>query len=101
MIRVFLADDHAVVRAGLKQIIGDAEGLSVVGEAGHGNEVLGLVREAKPHVLILDMSMPGRSGVELIKLIKGEWPVCPSSSSACMPKTNMPCEPSRPGPPAI
>ena len=53
MIRVFLADDHAVVRAGLKQIIGDAEGLSVVGEAGHGNEVLGLVREAKPHVLIL------------------------------------------------
>lgn len=44
MIRVFLADDHVVVRAGLKQILGDADGLAVVGEAGEGNEVLAGVR---------------------------------------------------------
>lgn len=77
MIRVFLADDHVVVRAGLKQILGDAEGLTVVGEAGEGNEVLAGVRGVKPDVLLLDMSMPGRSGVELIKQIKAELPRLP------------------------
>ncbi|MBS1191208.1 MAG: DNA-binding response regulator [Rhodocyclaceae bacterium] len=74
MIRIGLADDHLIVRQGLKQILSDQEDLAVVGEAANGAETLQLVRDTAFDVLILDLSMPGRSGVELIKLIKAEKP---------------------------
>ena len=74
MIRVLLADDHAIVRAGLKEILADTGDMSVVGEAGSGPEVLAQVRTHDYDVLVLDMSMPGRSGIELIKQVKGEKP---------------------------
>jgi len=77
MIRIVLADDHLIVRRGLKQILGEEADFQVVGEAADGNEALKRVREDAFDVLVLDMSMPGRSGIELIKLIKDEKPKLP------------------------
>ena len=74
MIRLVIADDHAIVREGLKRIVGEAEGLQVAGEAADGGEVMQRVRELDFDVLVLDLSMPGRSGMELIKLVKAEKP---------------------------
>jgi DNA-binding NarL/FixJ family response regulator len=73
-VRIVLADDHAIVREGLKRIVGDVEDFQVVGEAADGGEVMKAVRELEFDVLVLDLSMPGRSGMELIKLVKAEKP---------------------------
>jgi len=69
-----VADDHAVVREGLKRIISSAQDMAVVGEAANGAEVMQQVRESDFDVLVLDLSMPGRSGMELIKLVRCEKP---------------------------
>lgn len=74
MIRIVLADDHAIVREGLKRIVGEVPDLQVVGEAADGTQVMQRVRELDFDVLVLDLSMPGRSGMELIKLVKAEKP---------------------------
>jgi DNA-binding NarL/FixJ family response regulator len=76
-IEVLLADDHAIIRDGLKKILADTDDMVVVGEAINGSEVLGKIRERDWGLVILDLSMPGRSGVELIKMIKVEKPKCP------------------------
>ncbi len=70
MIRVILADDHQIVRQGLRQILALASDVVVVGEAANGQDVLSLIEEIECDVLLLDMTMPGLSGVELIKRIK-------------------------------
>lgn len=77
MIRVLLADDHRIVRDGLKQILAETQDLVVAGEAVDGHDVLRKVREQDWDVLVLDMSMPGRSGIELIKQLKAEKPKLP------------------------
>lgn len=74
MIRVLLADDHAIVRAGLKEILGATGDIAIAAEATNGNEVLAAVRSGQFDVAVLDMSMPGRSGIELIKMVKAEQP---------------------------
>ena len=74
MIRIVVADDHTIVREGLKQLLSAAPDLSVVGEARDGHEVLGRVRALDFDVLLLDMSMPGKSGIELIKQVRAEKP---------------------------
>ncbi len=74
MIRIVIADDHAIVREGLKRIITSADDMEVVGEAADGTQVMQHVRESDFDVLVLDLSMPGRSGMELIKLVRGEKP---------------------------
>ena len=74
MIRVLLADDHAIVRAGLKEILADTGDIEVTGEAANGQEVLARVFTQDFDVAVLDMSMPGRNGIELIKLVKAEKP---------------------------
>jgi DNA-binding NarL/FixJ family response regulator len=74
MIRLVIADDHAIVREGLKRIVAEAADMKIEGEAGDGNEVMQLVRERDFDALVLDLSMPGRSGMELIKLVKAERP---------------------------
>ena len=74
MTRIVIADDHAIVREGLKRIVGEAAQLEVVDEAADGTQVMRLVRERDFDVLVLDLSMPGRSGMELIKLIRSEKP---------------------------
>jgi DNA-binding NarL/FixJ family response regulator len=77
VIRVFIADDHAIVREGLKQILLRARDFEIGGEAGNGHEVLEKIRAETWDLLLLDMSMPGRSGIELIRLIKAERPHLP------------------------
>ncbi len=74
MITLVIADDHAIVREGLKRIVGDAPDLKIVAEAADGDEVLKLVRAQAFDVLVQDLSMPGRSGMELIRLVKAERP---------------------------
>jgi len=74
VIRVLLADDHAIVRAGLKEILADTGDVTVAGEATNGQEVMAQVRAQDFDVAVLDMSMPGRSGIELIKQVKDEKP---------------------------
>jgi DNA-binding NarL/FixJ family response regulator len=74
MIRVVIADDHTIVREGLKQLLLAASDLEVAGEARDGHEVLERVRNSDFDVLLLDMSMPGKSGMELIRQVKGEKP---------------------------
>ena len=74
MIRLVIADDHAIVREGLKRIVSTVPDLELVGEAANGTEVMERVRQLAFDVLVLDLSMPGRSGMELIKLVKSEQP---------------------------
>ena len=74
MIRIAIADDHAIVREGLKRIVSADPDVNIVDEAGDGTEVMRIVREREFDVLVLDLSMPGRSGMELIKLVKAEKP---------------------------
>lgn len=74
MIRVVIADDHTIMREGLAQLLHGASDLEVAGEARDGHEVLQQVRGNDFDVLLLDLSMPGRSGIELIKQIKAEKP---------------------------
>ncbi|HYA46083.1 MAG TPA: response regulator transcription factor [Burkholderiales bacterium] len=74
MIRIVVADDHTIVREGLKQLLSAAGDLAVVGEARDGYEVLERVRAVDFDVLLLDMSMPGKSGIELIKQARAEKP---------------------------
>lgn len=75
--KVFLADDHAIIRDGLKQILADTDDLVVAGEAASGLEAMQRIREGDWDVLVLDISMPGRSGLELIRMIKDEKPDLP------------------------
>lgn len=70
MIRLVIADDHAIVRCGLKQIFALMPDFEVVGEATNGNEVLARLREAPFDLLLLDMNMPGISGADLITRVK-------------------------------
>jgi len=74
MIRIVVADDHPIVREGLKQLLSATSDLAVVGEAQNGREALERVRALDFDVLLLDMSMPGRSGIELIKQVRAEKP---------------------------
>jgi two-component system, NarL family, invasion response regulator UvrY len=77
MIRVLIADDHAVVRQGLKQIIGDTPEMLVAGEATNGQEVLDRVRAETWDVVVLDISMPDRSGLDILKQLRSERPKLP------------------------
>ena len=74
MIRVVIADDHQILREGLKQLLLAASDLDVVGEAGDGHEVLERIRALDIDVLLLDLSMPGKSSMELIRQVKNERP---------------------------
>ena len=77
MIRALIADDHAVVRQGLKQILGDTPEMLVAGEAANGQEVLDKVRAETWDVVVLDISMPDRSGLDILKQLRSERPNLP------------------------
>src|SRR5690349_20269133 len=72
MIKVLLADDHTLVRDGLRHILRSASGFDIAGEAWDAVTTIALVRNNDANVLVLDLSMPGRNGIELIKQIKDE-----------------------------
>ncbi|MEP6874586.1 MAG: response regulator transcription factor [Burkholderiales bacterium] len=77
MVRILVADDHAVVRHGLRQVLSLAPELTVVAEAKNAWEALERVREGGVDVILLDMSMPGLSGIDLIRRIKTDAPRIP------------------------
>lgn len=77
MIHVLIADDHAVVRAGLRQIITQNNDMKVAAEAKDGIEVLKILKSEKVDVVVLDISMPGLSGAEVLKTIRREYPKIP------------------------
>jgi DNA-binding NarL/FixJ family response regulator len=73
-IRVLVADDHSLVRAGIRLLIEEIEGVRVVGEAGNGEEALRLIEKLRPEVVLLDVKMPGPSGFEVLKKTSEEFP---------------------------
>lgn len=77
MIRILIADDHPIVRRGLKQILAEEPDLAVRGEAQNGQEVLQLLSKQEWDVLVLDINMPGRSGLEVLQEVKDRKPSLP------------------------
>ena len=77
MIKIVIADDHPIVRAGLKQILADASDIKVVAEAGDGHEILKLIRKGGVDVVLLDITMPGLMGLDALKQMSVENPKLP------------------------
>jgi DNA-binding NarL/FixJ family response regulator len=75
MIRVLIADDHAIVREGLKQIVADTRDIIVAGEAKDGREALDMVSKNNYDVVLLDISMPGMSGLDVLKQLRSQKPL--------------------------
>jgi DNA-binding NarL/FixJ family response regulator len=73
-IRVLIADDHALVRAGIRALVEKIEGVVVEGEAGKGSEAIDLVRELKPDLMLLDITMPDGSGFEVLGQVAKNHP---------------------------
>ena len=74
MISIFLADDHDIVRQGLISLLNSQGDMHVVGDTRYGQQVLGLLQQFKPDVLVLDLSMPDLSGLELIRQVGESFP---------------------------
>ena len=77
MIRILIADDHEIVRKGLVQVVAETPDMEVCAEAGSAQETLSLLREHDCSVVVLDISMPGRSGLDTLKDIKDQHPHLP------------------------
>lgn len=77
MLKILVADDHAIVREGLKQIVAETSDMVVAGEASNGQEVLELVRREDWDIVLLDLSMPGKDGLDTLKELKRERPDLP------------------------
>jgi two-component system invasion response regulator UvrY len=77
LVRILIADDHPVVRRGLRRILEDEAGMEIVGEAQNAQEALDLVGDKKCDVLVLDIEMPGRSGLDVLKELKKRQPKLP------------------------
>jgi len=73
-IKVIIADDHAILRAGLKQVLAESDNITVIAEAQTANEAIKLSRNPEARVLLLDISLPDRSGIDALKYIKKENP---------------------------
>jgi DNA-binding NarL/FixJ family response regulator len=74
MIRVISADDHDLVRGGVKRLLTDAAGIQFVGEAANGDELMQLLQAQPCDVLLLDIAMPGKDGLTLLKEVRSRWP---------------------------
>jgi len=73
--RVLLVDDHHLFRTGLRNLL-EGQGVHIVGEAASGSEALQIVRETAPDVVVMDLNMPGMTGVEATRLIRGQSETC-------------------------
>ena len=88
MIRIAIVDDHAMVRAGLRQFFSDQADLAVVAEAANGREVLDIVRRGGVDVIVLDIAMPGASGVDALASIRAHAPALPVLILSGFPETD-------------
>jgi len=77
LINVLIADDHPIVRRGLREIIDNESDMQVVAEAKNGFEVFNLVKKTKIDLAMLDISMPDRSGLDVMKQLRKEYPALP------------------------
>ena len=77
MIRILIADDHEIVRKGLMQVVAETHDIEVCAEAGSAQETLSILRRCDCSVVVLDISMPGRSGLDALKEIKDQHPHLP------------------------
>jgi DNA-binding NarL/FixJ family response regulator len=73
-VRVLLADDHTLVRAGLRKLLESIDGMEVVGECGDGLELLALAETLQPHLVLMDIAMPGLNGLEATARVVKQWP---------------------------
>jgi two-component system, NarL family, invasion response regulator UvrY len=76
-IRVLICDDHLIVRQGIRQVLADAADIEVAGEAANGPEALTRVREGGIHVVLMDIAMPHRDGLDVLRQLKSEFPKLP------------------------
>ncbi|MCF8205733.1 MAG: response regulator transcription factor [Methylotenera sp.] len=88
MIRIGIVDDHAIVRSGLRQYLSENVDLRVIGEAANGREALELARGGEVDVLLMDISMPGQSGVDALSAIKSRFPDLPVLILSGFPETH-------------
>ena len=88
MIRIGIVDDHAIVRSGLRQFLSENVDLRVTGEAGNGRDALELARGGEVDVLLMDISMPGQSGVDALSAIKTRFPELPILILSGFPETH-------------
>lgn len=72
--KVFLVDDHQIVRDGIRSLIEDAKDIFIIGEAADGSEMLSRLDSAQPDIILLDISLPGLNGIELIPIIRQRFP---------------------------
>jgi len=77
MLRILIADDHAIVRQGLKQIVTETRDMIVAGEASNGQELLNKIKEGEYDVVVLDITMPGRNGMDVLRQLRSERPRLP------------------------
>ena len=88
MIRIAIVDDHAIVRTGLRQFLGEQVDLRIVGEAASGREALDLVRAGGIDVLLMDLNMPDQSGVDAMAAVKARAPELPVLILSGFPETH-------------
>ena len=88
--RILIADDHPIVRHGLKQMLAADPSATIVGEATNGDEALALARKLEWDMAIFDFTMPGRSGLDLLGDMKKEFPGRPAESTSISAKTSSP-----------
>ncbi len=74
MTRIVIVDDHTVVRRGISQILSDNDDMEVVGEAANAGDMMQVLRSVGCDVLVLDISMPGKNGLDALKSVRKEWP---------------------------
>lgn len=74
MIKVMLVDDHTIVRDGIKALLTDQDDISIIGEASNGRDLLSLLKAHNPDILLLDISLPDYSGIELCEIVRRDYP---------------------------
>ena len=76
-IKIIIADDHPLFRRGLKHALEETNDIQVIGESSNGEDLLSLIKDCIPEIILLDISMPGKSGLDLLKQLKSEYPKLP------------------------